>query len=133
VNEWRCFEASLDFLEKSIHYMSRQAIREKYLPCLLDNMKLSNHTIKLKIIGMLVHILTKIPDFQSRSRIHHFLNEDLAGSKTIYDRKMFIIFCAKICQKISKKYFKDVFAWNFLRICEEKKKDIAILFAKNVV
>lgn len=39
VHEWRCFEASLDFLAKSIQYMSREAIREKYLPCLLDNMR----------------------------------------------------------------------------------------------
>ena len=113
--------------------MSREAIREKYLPCLLDNMRDSNHNIKLRIIGMLVHLLTKSPDHQSRARIHHFLNEELAGSKTIYDRKMYFIFCSKICPKISKKYFKDVFAWNLLRVCDDKKKDIAILFAKNVV
>ena len=61
------------------------------------------------------------------------MNEDLANSKSIYDRKMYLIFCAKICPKISKRYFKEVFAWNFLKIIQEKKKDIAITFAKNVV
>ena len=44
-----------------------------------------------------------------------------------------MIFCAKIAPKISKKYFKEVFAWQFLKISEEKKKDIAIVFAKNIV
>jgi hypothetical protein len=44
-----------------------------------------------------------------------------------------LIFCAKIAPKISKKYFKEVFAWFFLKISEEKKKDIAITFAKNIV
>ena len=97
VSEWRCFESCMDFLEKSMHYMSRKAIREQYLPCLLENMKTANHTIKLRIINILVHILTKIPDFHSRSRIHHFLNEELATSKTIQNRKFFIIFCSKIC------------------------------------
>ena len=133
VGEWRCFEASLDFFSKSIEFISREDIREKYLPCLLENMRDCNFNIKMRIIDIFVHILTKNPDHKSRSKIHRFLNEDLANSRTIYDRKIFLIFCAKICSKISRKYFKDVFAWNFLRICEEKKKDIAILFAKNIV
>jgi hypothetical protein len=57
----------------------------------------------------------------------------LANSKSIYDRKIYLIFCAKISTKISKRYFKEVFAWNFLKISQEKKKDIAITFAKNVI
>ena len=61
------------------------------------------------------------------------MNEILAKSKSIYDRKFYIIFCAKICPHISKKYFKEVFAWSCLKICEEKKKDIAIIFAKNII
>jgi hypothetical protein len=33
----------------------------------------------------------------------------------------------------SRKYFNEVFAWNYLKISEEKKKDIAITFAKSIV
>ena len=72
--------------------------------------------IKMKITGVIVNMLTSNSDFESRQNIHQFLNEDLANSKSIYDRKMYLVFCAKICPKISKKYFKEVFAWNFLRI-----------------
>ena len=61
------------------------------------------------------------------------LNEELAKSKSIYDRRIFITFCAKICPKISKKYFKEVFAFSMLKIIEEKKKDVAIHFSKNII
>jgi disulfide oxidoreductase YuzD len=43
------------------------------------------------------------------------------------------VFCAKICPSISKKYFKEVFAFSYLKIIEERKKDIAISFAQNIV
>lgn len=66
VSEWRCFQISLDFLSKSILMIHRDDIREKYLPCLLENMKKGNQTIKLRIIEVLVLILTKIPDLKSR-------------------------------------------------------------------
>ena len=66
VNEWRSFDISLDFLSKSIMMINREDIREKYLPCLLENMKKGNHTIKIRIIGVLSLILIKIPDFKSR-------------------------------------------------------------------
>mmetsp|Transcript_17082 Transcript_17082/g.26429 ORF Transcript_17082/g.26429 Transcript_17082/m.26429 type:complete len:179 (+) Transcript_17082:1713-2249(+) len=112
---------------------SREDIRTKYLPVILDNFQTANHTIKMKKVEILIFILTKIPDFKSRQQVHHFLNEDLAKSASIYDRKTYLTFCAKICPKISKKYFKEVFAWSFLRISEEKKKDIAISFARTIV
>ena len=96
--------------------MNREDIRDKYLPCLLENMKKANYNIKMQTIGVLVEILIKSPDFKSRQNIHSFINEDIANSKSIFDRKIYIIFCAKICKKISKRYFKEVFAWNFLRI-----------------
>jgi hypothetical protein len=66
VSEWRSFEISIDFLSKSILMINREDIREKYLPCLLENMKKGNQTIKMKIIGVLSLILTKIPDFKAR-------------------------------------------------------------------
>lgn len=113
--------------------MNRIDIRKKYLPCLLENFKDANNCIRMKIIDILIFMLTKMPDQPSRSMIHNFLNETLAKSRSIFDRKLFIIFCAKICPSISKKYFKEVFAWSCLKICEEKKKDIAIIFAKNII
>lgn len=57
---------------------------------------------------------------------------ELAGSKSTYDRKLFVIFCSKISAKISKKYFKDVFAFSYLKIIAERKKEIAIAFSKNI-
>lgn len=87
----------------------------------------------MKIIDILVFILTNWTDQQSRHLIHHYLNEELAKSKSIQSRKIYIIFCTKISQKISKKYFNEVFAWNYLKISEEKKKDIAITYAKSIV
>ena len=41
-------------------------------------------------MDLLVTILDKIPEHESRMRIHHYLNEELAKSKSIYDRKLFI-------------------------------------------
>ena len=78
-------------------------------------------------------MLANNADSKCRNMIHHFLNEELAKSASIYNRKLYLTFCGKISTQISKKYFKDVFAWHFLKIAEEKKKDIAIVFAKNVV
>ena len=46
--------------------MNRDDIRDKYLPCLLENMKKANNNIKMRIIGVLVSMLTKSPDFKSR-------------------------------------------------------------------
>ena len=94
------------------------------MPCLLENLKSTSNNIKTRIIDILVTMLTKTPDFNSRQRIHAFLNENLASSKSIYDRKVYLLFCAKIAPKISKKYYKEVFAWHFLKISEEKKKEI---------
>lgn len=108
----------------------RKELRTKYVPNMTINFKNSNSNIKLHILDIFVYILTNIPDFHTRQQIHHFLNEELAKSKSIYDRRMFITFCAKICPKISKKYFKEVFAFSMLKIIEEKKKDIAIYFSK---
>ena len=133
VTEWRAFDSSLEFFKKCIDHISREDIREKYLPVVLSNFKKSNQSIKIKIIEILVILLTKNPDYQSRQRIHGFVNEELAKSKSIYDRKIYITLCAKLCPKISKKYFKEVFAWSFLKISEEKKKDVAIIFAKNII
>jgi hypothetical protein len=65
--------------------------------------------------------------------IHHFVNEELAKSKSIFNRKLYITFCASIAPFISKKYFKDVFAFSLLKLIEEKKKDLAITFAKNII
>jgi len=87
----------------------------------------------MHILDIFVYVLTKVPDFHTRQQIHHFLNEELAKSKSIYDRRIFITFCAKICPKISKKYFKEVFAFSMLKIIEEKKKDVAIHFSKNII
>jgi hypothetical protein len=38
-----------------------------------------------------------------------------------------------VAPKISKKYFKEVFAFALLKIIEEKKKDIAIIFLQNII
>ena len=81
----------------------------------------------------MVTILVKLPDYDSRIRIHHFLNEELAKSASIYDRKLFIVFCSRICPRISKKYFKEVFAFSYLKLVDERKKDIAIAFATYVL
>ena len=72
-------------------------------------------------------MLVNNADSKCRNMIHHFLNEELAKSASIYNRKLYLTFCGKISTQISKKYFKDVFAWHFLKIAEEKKKDIASL------
>jgi len=61
------------------------------------------------------------------------VNEDLAKSKSIYNRRLYIVFCSKICPIISKLYFKKVFAFSYLKIIEEKQKDIAISFAQNIL
>jgi len=123
----------LTFLEKCLPMLTRSEIRTKYIPFIVKNFSNANQKIKIQMLEILVYILVKIPDYQSRCLIHHFVNEDLAKSKSIYNRKLFIVFCSLICPKISKKYFKQVFAFSFLKIIEEKKKDIAITFAKHVV
>jgi hypothetical protein len=74
-----------------------------------------------------------MPDHDIRIQIHHFLNEDLVKSKSIFNRKLFITFCSKICPKISKKYFKEVFAFSFIKLIDERKKDIAINFASTIL
>ena len=61
------------------------------------------------------------------------MNENLAKSNSIYDRKLFIVFCSKIAPKVSKKYFKEVFAFALLKLIDERKKDIAITFANHVI
>jgi len=133
VIEWRTFEQCLNFFAKNMQNMKRGDVREKYLACILKNLKVQNNNIKLKILDILVFMLVNMADSGCRNMIHHFMNEELAVSKSIYNRKLYLTFCGKISAKVSKKYFKDVFAWNFLKIAEEKKKDIVILFAKNVV
>lgn len=131
--EWRAYEQCLDFFQKNIQYMVREDVREKYVPCILQSLKTQNNSIKLTIVDILVFMLVNNADSKCRNTIHHFLNEELAVSGSIYNRKLYLTFCGKISPRVSKKYFKDVFAWHFLKIGEEKKKDIAILFAKNVV
>jgi len=113
--------------------LNRKDIRESYLPFLMEIFQRGNQSTKCKILDIFIMILVKLADHQCRQKIQSFLNEDLAMSKSIYDRKIFIVFCAKICPKISKKYFKDVFAFSYLKIIEERKKDIAICFSQNIV
>lgn len=81
----------------------------------------------------MIEILLKIHDYESKARIQHFINEDLAKSKSLYDRKLFIVFCRMICPRISKKYFKEVFAYSYLKLIDEQRKDIAITFAQNII
>lgn len=131
--EWRTYEQCLDFFRKNIQFMMREEVREKYVPSILQSLKTQNNSIKLMILDILVFMLVNNADSKCRNTIHHFLNEELAVSQSIYNRKLYLTFCGKISPRVSKKYFKDVFAWHFLKIGEEKKKDIAILFAKNVV
>lgn len=42
VTEWRAFDSSLEFFKKCIDHISREDIREKYLPVILGNLKKSN-------------------------------------------------------------------------------------------
>jgi hypothetical protein len=131
--EWRSFDICLNFFDKSAMLMTRKDIRLHYIPLMVDNFKKCNNNIKMHILDILVFVLIKIPDHHTRMKIHHFANVDLAQSKSIFDRKIYIIFCSKVCAKISKKYFKEVFAFAMLKIIEEKKKDIAIVFMQNII
>lgn len=65
-SEFRSFEASLDFFSVSLAFIPRHEIRDKYLPCLLENLKSSNYNIKQRIIDIIITMLTKTADFPSR-------------------------------------------------------------------
>ena len=65
--EWRSFEAALEFFVKSYEYIDRYDTRENYLPCILDNLKNGNNSIRMKIVDILILLLTKYSDYQSRS------------------------------------------------------------------
>ena len=60
------------------------------------------------------------------------MNVKLARSKSVNNRKLFLHFCGLISTKISKKYFKDIFAYEFLNISQETQPNIAISFCKNI-
>lgn len=123
----------MNFLQECLSILPRKEIREVHLPFLINNFTDFNQSIKTKTLEIMIEILLKIHDHECRARIHHFVNEELAKSKSVYDRKLFIIFCKMICPSISKKYFKEVFAFSYLKIIDERKKDIAITFAQNII
>lgn len=123
----------LDFLERCLTVMPREDVRDKYLDFLVSHFIEFNQAIKLQTLDIFISILTKMYDNSSKMRIHVFVNDELAKAKSVYDRKLFIVFCSRISSKISKRYFKDVFAFTFLKLIDERRKDIAILLAEHIV
>lgn len=131
--DWRSMKDCLCFVERCLTLLPSDTVRDKYLDFLVTHFVEFNQAIKLKIIDIFIAILMKLHDNSCKLKIHIFVNEELAKAKSVYDRKLFIVFCSRISSLISKRYFKDVFAFTFLKLIDERRKDIAITLAMHVV
>ncbi len=61
-----------------------------------------------------------------------FLNYDIVSSRLAKDRALYLVFCGLIAPNISRKYFQEVFAENYMNLIEDKQVAIQLAFLKSI-